>query len=114
MNPKVIRQRAITLRNEASPPEKILWFQLRKRHLDGYKFRRQHPIDNFIVDFVCLEQKLIIELDGGQHNTDQSESYDGLRTRELEKKGFRVIRFWNHEVMNRLGDVLDVISAALR
>jgi very-short-patch-repair endonuclease len=79
--------------------------------MKGLKFRRQHVLQGYIVDFVCLEKKLIIELDGSQH-ADQ-ETYDAVRTQALEKDGFKVIRFWNNEVLESIGVVLEVIYSAL-
>lgn len=77
--------------------------------MSGVKFRRQQPIGQFIVDFVCLERKIIIEVDGGQHAEQQS---DSQRTRWLEDQGFRVLRFWNNEVLSNIDGVVQVISAA--
>ena len=77
--------------------EKLLWQFLRDRQLGGYKFRRQHHIGPFIVDFVCLKKKLIIEVDGGQHGK-QLES-DANRSDYLKERGYRVLRFWNNEVL---------------
>ncbi len=99
------------LRNKQTDVEGILWGVLRNRQLLGLKFRRQVPIDRYIVDFVCFERKLIVELDGGQH-LDAAE-YDAQRTLELEKRGFIVVRFWNHEVLESLAEVIDSLSLAL-
>jgi very-short-patch-repair endonuclease len=103
--------RARTLRRQSSDAESVLWRHLRARRLMGYKFRRQVVIEPYIVDFVCLEAGLIIEADGGQHSAQQS--YDAMRTIRLESMGYRVMRFWNHEVMGELQGVLDQIRAAL-
>jgi very-short-patch-repair endonuclease len=89
----------------------LLWRHLRNRQLSGYKFRRQYPVGFFIVDFCCPEKNLIIEIDGGQHSW-QVES-DNLRSSYLEGKGFRVLRFWNNQVMRELGGVLGIIFAYL-
>ena len=83
--------------------ERALWGVLRSRQLQGFKFRRQHPIGKFVVDFVCLERKLILELDGG-HHAEQIEA-DAERTAFLESLGFRVLRFWNNEVLTELEGV---------
>jgi very-short-patch-repair endonuclease len=91
--------------------ERHLWSHLRRRQLVEAKFRRQASIGRYIVDFVCFEEKLIIELDGGQH-TEQVE-YDEQRTSWLNSQGFRVLRFWNHEVFEDLDSVLEVILNAL-
>ena len=77
------------------------------------KFRRQHPIEGFIVDFVCLERRLVVELDGGHHNESQATAADEEGTRLLEMDGFRVLRFWNNDVEDNLAGVLGSISRAL-
>ncbi len=84
---------------------------VRNRQLDGSKFRRQLPIDRYVADFACVEAKLIVELDGGQH-ADRA-AYDAERTERLEMLGWRVIRFWNHEVMLEPEGVLETILAAI-
>ena len=104
------RTRAIELRKELTPAERKLWAIIRNDQL-GVSFRRQHAIGNYIPDFVCIEKKLIIELDGSQH-LDQQE-YDEERTKYLELHGYKVIRFWNHDVMNRINSVVTVILDAL-
>ena len=80
--------------------ERQLWLALRGKQMAGYKFRRQHPFDDFILDFVCLDKKLVIEVDGGQHS-EQIEA-NAVRTDKLAKAGFRVLRFWNNEVLREL------------
>ena len=99
------------LRKKTTPAERKLWAVLRNDQ-QGVNFRRQHAVGNYIPDFVCIKKKLIIELDGAQH-LEQVE-YDDARTRFLQTKGYRVIRFWNRDVMNDLKDVLAVIQAAIR
>jgi very-short-patch-repair endonuclease len=89
-------ERARELRRDQTAVERKLWSLLRGRQLSGFKFRRQHPIDRYTVDFVCLEAKLIVELDGAQHGGQVE--YDARRSEVLEAAGFRVIRFWNREV----------------
>ena len=91
--------------------EQALWHVLRSRQLEGFKFRRQHSIGRFVVDFVCLEQKLIVEVDGGQH-AGQVEA-DAERTAYLQDKGFRVIRFWNNEVLTEMDGVAVRLLATL-
>ncbi len=103
--------RARTLRRAASDAENALWQQLRGRRLKGFKFRRQVTVEPYIVDFVCLEAKLIVEVDGGQH-ADQA-SYDERRTAVLESRGYRVMRFWNHDVLNEVHSVQERILNAL-
>jgi very-short-patch-repair endonuclease len=104
------RTRAIELRKELTPAERKLWAVIRNDQL-GVSFRRQHAIGKYIPDFVCVKKKLIIELDGGQH-MEQTE-YDAERTRFLESQGYRVIRFWNNEVMNNMNGVVRKIQFAL-
>ncbi len=99
-----MKQKCRYLRVNQIDVETLIWEQLRNRRFEGLKFRRQHPIERYIVDFVCLECKLIIELDGGQHS--EKIKYDDYRTSCLQGKGYRVIRFWNHDVMNNLEVVL--------
>lgn len=103
---------AKTLRKNQTDTEKYLWHSLRDRQLGGFKFRRQHAIANYIVDFVCLEQKLIVELDGGQHSEQQH--YDDERTRVLNAQGFKLLRFWNNEIFENLDGVLSVILGELK
>jgi very-short-patch-repair endonuclease len=87
--------------------ERLLWRSLRLNQFDGFKFRRQFPVGLYIVDFVCLECRLILEIDGGQHMERAEE--DSLRTAWLESQDFRVIRFWNHEVMTEIEAVKKTI-----
>jgi very-short-patch-repair endonuclease len=100
------------LRQSQTDAEKVLWYYLRNRALDGFKFRRQHRLRNYIVDFVCLEKKLVIELDGGQHAA--QEKYDGMREEILKAEGFRICRFWNNEIFENLEGVLETILKELR
>ncbi|MFA6552604.1 MAG: DUF559 domain-containing protein [Candidatus Paceibacterota bacterium] len=99
-----------TLRNQATPQEIILWSRLRHCNL-GFKFRRQHSIGDFIVDFYCPEAKLVIEIDGSQH-IDQ-EKYDDERTEYLTKFGCKVIRFWNNEINTNIDGVVMKIMEEL-
>lgn len=105
-------QKARQLRQNSTDVERKLWAALRGRRLSGIKFRRQHPIRGYIVDFICLEKKLIIELDGGQHMMPKNQASDHIRTVCLEKHGFKVIRFWNNEVTQNLPGVLQAIKHA--
>ncbi|MGB7803481.1 endonuclease domain-containing protein [Buttiauxella sp.] len=100
-----------TLRQTMTPQEQLLWRLLRNRHFSNYKFRRQHPVGPFIVDFACLRPKVIIELDGGQHS--ESHRYDESRTLWLELRGWRVLRFWNNEFTHNTDDVLTLILDTL-
>jgi very-short-patch-repair endonuclease len=103
--------RAGELRRETTPAESKLWAYLRGNKLHGVNFRRQHAIGNYIVDFVSIKQKLIIELDGSQH-LEQSE-YDVERTRYFQSLGYKVIRFWNSAVMNDINGVIREIELKL-
>lgn len=89
---------ARNLRQNQTPQEQKLWSILRNRQLCNLKFKRQYPIGNYIVDFVCKERKIIIEVDGGQHNSIDIIAYDEERTKYLKSLGFKVIRFWNNEI----------------
>jgi lysyl-tRNA synthetase class 2 len=103
-------EREKTLRLAPTPAEGLIWSRLRSAQL-GFKFRRQHEMLGYIVDFVCVERRLIVELDGSQH-MDQA-SYDEVRTRAFSALGFRALRFWNNDVLERTDDVLESICAAL-
>lgn len=105
--------RARDLRFSAPFPERLLWGRLRNRRLVGWKFKRQVPIGRYVVDFLCMDARLIVELDGGQHSTESAVVYDETRTSELRRLGFRVIRFWNGEVYGRLDEVCETILAVL-
>ena len=96
MNEKIILAR--NLRKNMTPQERKLWKILRNRQIKNLTFKRQYPIGNYIVDFICKEKWLIIEIDGGQHNTPEAIEYDKTRTKYLESRGFTVLRFWNHEI----------------
>ena len=95
------------LRAEATDVERVLWAALRNRRLGGFKFRRQWTIGRYIVDFACIDAMLIIELDGGQHDPE----VDAPRTADLETAGYRVVRFWNNDVIDNRDGVLDAILA---
>ena len=100
-----------TLRRDATEAEKRVWQALRAQQA-GAKFRRQQPIEGYVVDFVSFEHRLVIEIDGGQHS--DADEYEERRTRCLEANGFRILRFWNNEVMENIEGVYDTIVAALR
>ena len=106
--------RARELRRNQTRAEARLWAALRNRQLAGLKFRRQVSLGPYVVDFFCLGARLIVELDGGQHGEADGRSRDARRTRWLEARGYRVIRFWNNEVSESLEGVLAVILAAAR
>ena len=104
-------QRARRLRKQSTDAEKALWRLLRNRQLGGHKFRRQAPLGRYIVDFLCFERKLVVEIDGGQHQV--RAAADRERTKWLESQGYRVIRFWNNEVLVETDAVREAILAAL-
>ncbi|WP_201316559.1 DUF559 domain-containing protein [Dyella sp. EPa41] len=99
--------RARQLRNDATDAERRLWRYLRREQLAGCKFRRQFPIGVYIVDFICVPARLVVELDGGQHL--EAQAYDARRTRVIEAAGYRVLRFWNDDVLLRTDAVLEEI-----
>ena len=103
--------RARRLRKDSTEAERAIWRRIRDRQLDGHKFRRQQPVGAFILDFVCLERKLVVELDGGQHAGQVSK--DAERTAWLESQGFRVLRFWNHDVLRDIEVVAEAIRMAV-
>lgn len=110
--PPKFYERARELRKELTDAERKLWAYLRGDKLHGVNFRRQHAIGNYIVDFVSIKRKIIIELDGSQHL--EQEEYDKERTKYLESKEYKVIRFWNNQVMNDLNGVIKAIEYALK
>ncbi len=103
--------RARSLRGEETDAERKLWSRLRARQVGGIKFRRQHPIGKYIADFCCPERKLVVELDGGQHIA-QAEA-DHRRTAFLRKRGYRVLRFWDNDVLANIEVVLEQIAEAV-
>ena len=98
------------LRKNSTIQERRLWNILKNRQFNNLRFKRQVPIGNYVVDFLCPELKLIIEVDGGQHNEPYNIDYDNRRTEYLENKGYTVIRFWNNEIYNNINGVLEQIS----
>ncbi len=102
-----LRERARKLRKNQTDAEQTLWQHLRRRQISGHRFRRQHPLGNYIVDFFCFEEGLVIEIDGGQHA--EQTDYDNERTRWLESQGYRVMRFWNNEVQEEIEAVMQAI-----
>ena len=103
--------KAQNLRNNATDAEKKLWTHLSRRQLNGFKFSRQMPVGPYICDFMCREAKLVVELDGGQH--DERTGYDAARTEYIEASGYRLIRFWNTDVLSNIDYVLTAIAEAL-
>jgi very-short-patch-repair endonuclease len=109
MNKRLLKF-AKSMRHQPTDAEAALWKHLRAGRFSGFKFKRQQLIEHYIVDFVCLEQRLVIEVDGGQHDA----NVDGARTQWLEDHGFRILRLWNDEVLGREEAVLTAILNALR
>ena len=104
-----LTSRSGALRKNSTDAERKLWSVLRSRQLSGFKFRRQVEIDGYIVDFLCADRQLIVEVDGGQHSSEQ----DARRTAYLESQGFRAIRFWNNDVLENLDGVGSTIETEL-
>jgi very-short-patch-repair endonuclease len=109
--PDRLRQFAKAMRSDATKAENILWQALRRSQLGGFKFKRQVPIDGYILDFVCFEARLTVEVDGAQH---AESTKDLARDAHLSKQGFRTVRVWNHEVTTNLGGVCLTILAELK
>jgi very-short-patch-repair endonuclease len=108
-----LRSNARALRRTSTDAERLLWSELRDHRLQGANFRRQVPIASYIADFVCHAAELVIELDGGQHFSDQAEQIDARRSAVIEAMGFQVPRFSNHDVMTNRAGVLETIAAAV-
>jgi len=107
----MVVQTARALRRRMTDAERRLWRHLRNRELGGWKFKRQYPVGPFIVDFICVEKNLVIEVDGGQHA--ENEEQDIQRSTYLNKMGYRVFRFWNNQVLQETESVLEAIFAIL-
>ena len=103
-------QAARELRQPQTPAEVKLWSRLRDRQLDGLKFRRQHPVGHFIIDFYCAEARLCIEIDGDSHTEPDQIKYDAARTQWLNAEGYRVIRFTNREVFQHVEAVVQAVA----
>jgi very-short-patch-repair endonuclease len=104
INKETLR-RCKELRNNSTPQEIIVWSRLRAKRFHNLKFKRQYPLGRYIIDFICLDKKLIIEIDGSQHKEENQDIYDKERARYLESLGFRIIRFWNNEVNTNIDGV---------
>ena len=102
------------LRKTMTPQEVKLWVHLRSWRERGFHFRRQAPCVGYVVDFACVKHRLVVEIDGGQHNFDAHQVNDAKRNRKLGQSGFRVLRFWNSDVDRNLPGVLQTIDAVLR
>jgi len=111
--PEPLLQAARALRDDMTDAEHLLWCCLRRKQLGGFRFRRQHPFEQFVLDFYCCEARLAVELDGGQHNEAITQARDKQRTSFLESHGIQVIRFWNNEVFANLEGVLQNIYDSL-
>lgn len=107
--PQQLIELAKQLRQNQTDAEKLLWCLLRNRQLANAKFRRQHPVDGYIADFYCHEHKLAVELDGGQHFTEEGVEKDAQRTERLNESGIQVLRFTNTQVLIEIEAVLQVI-----
>ena len=99
------------LRKNLTEAERLLWKNLRLRQIEGYKFRRQQPLGEYIVDFVCFEERLIVEVDGGQHA--EEIAYDSKRDEWLKSQGFSILRFWNHQVSKEIEAVKERVLEKL-
>ena len=108
-----IRNKARNLRQNQTPAERLLWSKLRANQISGYKFRRQFPSGNFILDFYCPEAQLAIEVDGSQHANEENQKMDSIRSQHLKGKGIQVIRFWNNDVLEHVDAVVVEIQATL-
>jgi very-short-patch-repair endonuclease len=98
------------LRVDQTDAERVLWNRIRSRQVDGHKFVRQEPIEGYICDFVCREKSIVIEVDGGQHNESMR---DAIRDRKLTDKGYKILRFWNNDVLGNIEGVLLTIQREL-
>ena len=103
-------ERARRLRRDATNAEAALWYRLRSRGLDGHKFVRQEPIGPYTVDFICRESRLIVEVDGGQH---AGNAQDAVRDQWLANRNYRILRFWNNDVLGNIEGVLETIATTL-
>lgn len=105
--------RQLRKKENTTEAEKLLWYYIKNRQLNNCRFRRQVAIGNYIVDFLCPEKKLIIELDGGQHNEDRNIEYDNERTKHLNDLGYKVVRFWDNDVFKNMKNILESIYEEL-
>lgn len=112
--PPALLQAARTLRSHMTDAERMLWQCLRGKQLSGYRFRRQHPIAQYVLDFYCPAVRLAVEVDGGQHGTNAGRQRDAVRSEFLTDQGIRVLRFWNNQVCEDLEGVLERIWEALQ
>ena len=103
-------EKAKELRKNMTPQERKLWSILRNHKFYGFEIRRQYPIDKYVVDFICRPKKIVIEIDGGQHNDEKAIEYDKKRSNDLNKLGYKVIRFWNNDIDNNLEGVYKTLQ----
>ncbi len=108
--PESHRAYARAMRKDATRAENLLWQALRRKQLEGLRFRRQYPLDGYILDFVCFRPKLIVEVDGGQHS---ESAWDKRRDAHFRACGFTILRFWNDEVLGETEGVLDAVLEGL-
>ncbi|MBJ6748654.1 endonuclease domain-containing protein [Geomonas anaerohicana] len=111
--PTELLKAARMLRQHMTDAEQLLWFCLRRKQMGGFRFRRQHPVEKFVLDFYCAEARLAVELDGGQHNQPLNALRDRGRTDFLEAQGISLLRIWNHELFVNLEGVLERIYEVL-
>ena len=111
MRNRTTQIRARKLRNQSTDAERLIWQHLRQKQINGFRFRRQFPIDAYIVDFACIEAKLVVELDGGQHQ--EQVAHDTRRDAQISNQGYRVWRFWNNQVFAGTTAVLEAILKEL-
>ena len=107
-------ERARALRHNMTGAEKRLWSSLRGKQLEGFRFRRQHPLGPYIVDFICHEKKLVIEVDGGHHGEGDQAVHDAARNTWIRSRGYRIIRFWNVDVLKNPDEVVRHIYCLLK
>lgn len=107
-------QRARDLRANMTDAERKLWEALRRKNINGLRFRKQYPLGPYFADFVCLPARLVVEVDGGQHGDDEQMEHDLRRTAWLKSENFSVLRFWNLDVLKNIDGVVDAIEAAVR
>ena len=109
---KQLKERSRDLRKNLTDAEQKLWQKLRNKQINDHKFRRQFVFGNYIVDFICLDKRLIVEVDGGQHM--ENVDYDLQRDEWLKSQNFKILRFWNNQVLNEIDSVLEVIENNLK
>lgn len=104
---------ARNLRRTQTDAERVLWQRLRDRQVEGYKFRRQYQIGEYVVDFACPDRRLVIEVDGGQHQQDEQALKDSRRTEKMQADGFKVVRFWDNDVLRNTDEVIQTVRSEL-